>query len=153
MGADGETVTYTSAEGWFGVDKFTYEVTDGIGGMARAIVTVTVRRADPFTDPVLVAGVTPFKAVHMAELRTRTNAARVECGLTETTWTDPVLVAGVTPVKASHMTELRAAVTAAYTACGHSEPTWTDKVLTVGVTPIKAAHMLELREAVAALED
>ena len=152
VSADGQSVTYTSAAGWSGVETFTYSVTDGFGGTAEATVTVTVRAATPFTDPVLTAEVTPIKAAHMTELRTRTNAVRVGCGLAEATWTDAVLTAGVTPVKAAHMTELRAAVTAAYAACVRTAPVWTDAVLTAGVTPIKAAHLLELREAVIALE-
>ena len=151
--ADGERVTYTSLPGWHGVDRFTYEVADDFGGTAQGTVTVTVRSATPFTDPVLTAGAAPIRAVHMTELRTRANAVRGECGLSAATWTDPVLTVGVTPVKAAHMTELREAVTAAYTACGETLPTWTDAVLTAGVTPIRASHMLELREAVIALED
>ena len=152
VSADGQTVTYTSAAGWAGDETFTYQVTDGVGGTAEATVTVTVRAATPFTDPVLTVGVTPIKAVHMTELRQRADAVRVGCGLTAATWTDPVLTAGVTPIKAVHMTELRAAVTAAYAACTQTAPAWTDPVLEAGVTPIKAVHMTELREAVIALE-
>ncbi len=152
VNADGLSVTYASAAGWSGVDTFTYQVMDGVGGSADATVTVTVRAATPFTDPVLTAGETPIKAVHMTELRTRANAVRVGCGLAVATWTDPALTAGVTPIKAAHMTELRTAVTAAYAACAQTAPVWTDPVLTAGTTPIKAAHMLELREAVIALE-
>ena len=152
VSADGQSVTYTSTAGWSGVDTFTYQVMDDVGGTADATVTVTVRSATPFTDPLLTAGKTPIKAAHMTELRTRANAVRVGCGLAAATWTDAVLTAGVTPVKAVHMTELRTAVTEAYTACGQTAPAWTDAVLTAGVTPMKAAHMLELREAVIALE-
>ncbi len=152
VSADGQTVTYTSAAGWAGDETFTYQVTDDVGGTAEATVTVTVRAAAPFTDPVLTVGVTPVKAVHMTELRTRADAVRVGCGLTAAPWTDPVLTAKVTPIKAVHTTELRAAVTAAYAACARTAPAWTDPVLTVGVTPIKAVHMTELREAVIALE-
>ena len=126
VSADGQTVTYTSAAGWAGDETFTYQVTDDVGGTAEAVVTVTVRAATPFTDPVLTVGVTPIKAAHMTELRTRADAVRVGCGLTAATWTDPVLTAGVTPIKAAHMTELRAAVTAAYAACTQTAPTWTD---------------------------
>ena len=70
VSADGQTVTYTSAAGWAGDETFTYQVTDDVGGTAEAVVTVTVRAAAPFTDPVLTVGVTPIKAVHMTELRT-----------------------------------------------------------------------------------
>ena len=152
VSADRQSVTYTSRSGWFGVDRFTYRVADGVGGTAEAVVTVTVRSARPFTDPLLMAGVTPIKAVHMTELQTRGNVVRVSCGLPAATWTDPALTSGVTPVKAAHMTELRAAVAAAHTARGQPAPAWTDPVMTAGVTPIKAAHVLELREAVMALE-
>ena len=112
VSADGQTVTYTSAAGWAGDETFTYQVTDDVGGTAEATVTVTVRAAAPFTDPVLTVGVTPIKAVHMTELRTRADAVRVGCGLTAATWTDPVLTAKVTPIKAVHMLELREAVIA-----------------------------------------
>ena len=152
VSADGQTVTYTSAVGWAGDETFTYQVTDDVGGTAEAMVTVTVRAATPFTDPVLTVGVTPIKAAHLTEVRTRADAVRVGCGLTAATWTDPVLTAGVTPIKAAHLTEVRTAVTAAYAACTQPAPAWTDPVLTAGVTPIKAAHLLELRDAVIALE-
>ena len=152
VSADGQTVAYTSAAGWSGVETFTYSVTDGWGGTAEATVTVTVRSATPFTDALLTARVTPIKAVHLTEVRTRANAVRAGCGLAAATWTDPVLTAGVTPIKAAHLTEVRTAVTEAYTACQRTAPAWTDPVLTVGVTPIKAAHMLELRDAVIVLE-
>ena len=152
VSADGQSVTYTPAAGWWGVETFTYAVTDGFGGTAEATVTVTVRSATPFTDPVLTVGVTPIKAVHMTELRTRANGVRAGCGLSAATWTDAVLTAKVTPIKAVHWTELRDALAAAHTACGRTAPVWTDPVLTAGVTPIRAAHMLELREAVIALE-
>ena len=40
--ADG-TFTYTPSQDFFGVDTFVYQVTDGVGGTARATVTLTVQ--------------------------------------------------------------------------------------------------------------
>ena len=112
VSADGQTVTYTSAVGWAGDETFTYQVTDAVGGTAEATVTVTVRAAAPFTDPLLTVGVTPIKAAHMTELRTAVTAAYTACTQTAPAWTDPVLEAGVTPIKAAHLLELREAVIA-----------------------------------------
>ncbi len=39
----GDTIIYTSAGGFFGVDSFNYTVDDGAGGQASALVTVTVQ--------------------------------------------------------------------------------------------------------------
>ena len=100
-----------------------------------------------FTDPMLMAGETPIRAVHFTELREAVNAFRFQCGLAPTAWTDPVLSPGVTPVKAVHLTELRTGLTAAYRACGLTPtPTFTG-VVRAGM-PIRALHVTELRTAV-----
>ena len=49
-----------------------------------------------FTDDPLQPRVTPVKAVHFTELRTRIDALREAAGLTRFSWTDPILRAGVT---------------------------------------------------------
>ena len=49
---DGSTVTYTPNADWFGVDTFSYTVSDGNGGFASAQVTVTVTPVND--DPVAV---------------------------------------------------------------------------------------------------
>ncbi len=121
-------------------------------GEATTLTYVLSLAREVWTDAVLTVGVTPIKAIHMEELRTRTGTVSTVCGLTAPTWTDAVLTVGVTPIKAVHVEELRTALSSASTACGLTAPTWTDAVLTVGVTPIKAAHFMELRSAVEALE-
>jgi hypothetical protein len=52
----------------------------------------------------------PIKKVHIEELRTALNEARVFLGLPALTYTDPVLTAGVTRIKAAPIDEWRAGV-------------------------------------------
>ena len=106
----------------------------------------------PFTDPEIVPGVTPVRAVHFTELRTRINGVRTAAGLGGFPWTDPVLTAGVTRVGLVHLVELRSALAAAYAATGRTVPRWTDPTPAPGATPIRAAHLMELRAAVVELE-
>ena len=107
----------------------------------------------PFTDHPLVPGVTPVKAVHFTQLRTRIDELRAAEGLPRFAWTDPVLSAGVTRVRLYHLMELRFALEAAYAVAGRPAPPWTDAAPPVeGRTPIRAAHLMELRAAVIALQ-
>ena len=130
--------------------------TDPGGLNATQSFTVTVVDDDgigvPFTDDPIQPGVTPVRAVHFTELRSRIDALRVGTDLGRFAWTDPVLRAGVTPVRRVHLLELRAALSAAYAAAGRAAPRWTDAAPTAGSTPIRAAHVTELRAAVLALE-
>ncbi|WP_305785344.1 Ig-like domain-containing protein [Symbioplanes lichenis] len=48
--ADGDAVVYTSAAGFHGTDTFAYTVSDGNGGTANGVVTVTVNAAPVATD-------------------------------------------------------------------------------------------------------
>ena len=105
-----------------------------------------------FTDHPIRPGVTPVKAIHFTELRTRIDALRHGVGLERFPWTDRILTPRVTPIKALHLMELRSALAAAYRAAGRSVPQWTDPSPVRGRTPIRAAHLLELRSAVATLE-
>jgi hypothetical protein len=104
-----------------------------------------------FTDSTLVAQVTPIKAIHITELRTRINAVRAAHGLGAFSFTDPTLDSTI-PIKVLHIAELRAALVQAYEAAALSPPAFTDPVLTVGVTPVKAVHITELRAAVIGIE-
>ena len=62
----------------------------------------------PFIDHVIVPGVTPIKAVHFTQLRTRIErGAGRALGLGRHPWTDPDLSPGVTPVRLVHLLELR----------------------------------------------
>ena len=100
----------------------------------------------------LVPGVTPDRAVHFTELRSRIDALRRAARLGPFSWTDPVLTAGATPVRRVHLLELRSALAAAYVAAGRAAPRWTDAVQAAGATPIRAAHLMELRAAAVTLE-
>ena len=130
------------------VDRYRDSNPDNNCASTRLVVRMVTAPA-PFTDHPIIRGVTPIKAVHFTELRTRIDALRAGAGLGRFAWTDPVLVAGATPVRVVHLLELRSAIGAAYAAGGWREPRWTGA--SVG-TPVRSAHVMELRTAVVALE-
>ncbi len=144
----GARVTLTAA----GIGRAAIEVTatdpDGLSARQAFPAEVTA----PLPGGPIRPGVTPVRAVHFAELRTRTDAARRAAGLPAFPWTDPVLTPGRTPVRLVHLLELRRALVAAYAAAGRPAPAWTDAAPVAGTTPIRAAHVIELRAAVLALE-
>ena len=105
-----------------------------------------------FTDDPLVPSITPIRAVHITELRSRIDALRTRNGLAAAVWTDPVLTGVVTSIRTVHISELRAALLSVYAVLGRSLPTFTDSTLVPGVTTMKVAHIAELRAAVTALE-
>jgi hypothetical protein len=107
------------------------------------------QNAPPFTDDPLISQVTPIRAVHITELRTRIDALRQQFELSPFAWTDPTLA--VVFVKAVHITELRVALNDAYSAAAQSPPSYTDPTLGPGVT-MKVAHVAELRAAIVAVE-
>ena len=135
-----------------GTAVVTVTATDATGSNTAATRTFTVRVVRPFTDHPIVPRVTPVRAVHFTELRTRIDGLRAEAGLPRFAWTDPTLTAGVTAVRLVHLLELREALAAAYLAAGRSAPVWTDAAPSAGETPIRAAHLMDLRAAVRALE-
>ncbi|MCY4508453.1 MAG: hypothetical protein OXG35_16085, partial [Acidobacteria bacterium] len=150
----GSTVTVTPMGE--GTATVTVTATDagGSNGTATQTFMATVHPAGArrFTDDPIVPGVTPVRAVHFSELRTRIDVLRRGAGLAPFGWTDPVLLAGVTPVRLVHLTELRSALAEAYAAAGRAAPRWADSASAAGSTPILAAHLTELRAAVLALE-
>ena len=148
----GSRVTVTPVSEGSALVTVTATDTSGSNTTAVQSFTVTVGTGAPFTDHPLVAGVTPLRAVHFTELRSRIDGVRAAVGLARFAWTDPVLRPGVTPVKLVHLLELRSALAAAYTESGRSSPSWTDASPTAGSTPIRALHLTELRAAVLALE-
>ena len=149
VGAAGARVTLTAVGA--GTAAIRVTAADPGGLSATGSFTVTVTPAGSFTDDPLRPGVTPVRAVHFRELRTRIDALRRNAGLAPFSWTDPVLTAGVTPVRHVHLEELRAALDEAYAAAGRMPPRWTDAAA-AGATPIRAAHLTELRAAVVGLE-
>ena len=148
--AAGARVTLTAMS--LGMATIRVTATDPGGLSAAQVFTVAVAMRAPFTDDPIVPGVTPIRAVHFTELRTRINALQSVAGLRPFPWSDPVLRAGVTRVRLAHLLELRTALAAAYAAAGRSAPRWTDAAPVEGATPIRAAHLTELRAAVVALE-
>ncbi|PYM45700.1 MAG: hypothetical protein DME14_20000, partial [Candidatus Rokuibacteriota bacterium] len=62
-------------------------------------------------DPTLTPGTTPFRTLHVLELRTALNQVYQSLGRAVPTYTDPTIVAGQM-VRAVHIAELRAAVRA-----------------------------------------
>jgi YVTN family beta-propeller protein len=123
-------------------------------GRLLAVITdhgFALVRRPAFSDEPLVAGITPIKAVHFTELRTRIDTLRAAYGLPAYPYTDPTLTTGVTVVQAQHLLDLRIALSQAYVEAGLTPPTYTDPGLGPG-TIIKVAHIVELRAAVIALE-
>ena len=146
--AAGARLTLTAV----GAGTATIEVTATDPDGLSATQSFRVRVTATFTDDPIVPGVTPIKAVHFTELRTRINALRSAAGLARFSWTDPVLRPGVTRVRRVHLLELRTALAEAYSGAGRAVPRWTDALPAGGTTPIRAAHVTELRTAVLALE-
>ncbi len=150
--AAGARVTLTAVGEGTATIRVTATDPGGLSAIQSFTVTVSTTVSVPFTDDPLQPGVTPVKAVHFTELRTRIDALRNGAGLLRFSWTDPVLRAGVTRVRRVHLLELRSALAEAYGAAGRSSPSWTDASPASGSTPIRALHVTELRAAVLALE-
>ena len=148
----GSTLTVTPAAA--GTATVTVTAADPLGLSATQTFTVAVTAAatGTFTDDPLVPGLTPVRAVHFTELRTRIDALRATAGLQRFPWTDPMLRTGMTPVRLVHLLELRSALAEAYAAAERPAPTYTDASPQAGRTPIRTTHLMELRTAVAALE-
>jgi len=109
--------------------------------------TGTIVNDDSFTDPTLVAGASPVRAVHLNELRANINALRTLYGLSTIAWTDGTLGAGAI-VKGVHLTEMRSALHSVYQTAGAAPPSYTDPSITAGATLITVAHINQLRAAV-----
>ena len=60
---------------------------------------------------MLIPGITPINAIHLAELRIALNDAYRAIGRTPPTYTDPIVAAGLI-IKAIHLNELRSGVRA-----------------------------------------
>ena len=112
-------------------------------GVGTQSSSETTSEVTGFTDDPLVPGVTPIRAVHFRELRTRIDALRMQTGLPAFAWTDPTLTLGVTPVRHVHLTDMREALAAAYEAAGRPVPAYGARV--AAGTPIRASDVTELR--------
>ena len=124
----------------------TWEADTGFNSLLR---TLTVTEPPAFTDPVLMAGTTPIKAIHVLELRARIDAVRSARGLSPYSWTNTSLVA--VTITAAHLLELRSALAAAYVAAGATPPAYSEEIIAT-VTPIRATHIQELRSALVSIE-
>jgi hypothetical protein len=100
-----------------------------------------------FTDPLLAAGSTKVKLLHITQLRTAVNAMRGAGGLPAQGFTDPALTVA-TRIKRLHLTELRTALDAGRAAIGVPALAYADVAITAAVTRVKAAHVTELRDGV-----
>ena len=100
-----------------------------------------------FTDDPLQVGVTPIKAVHITELRSRIDTLRSRYGLAAYSWT-PALVAGSSTVRAVHISDLRSALQEAYVAAGLTPPVYSVTTVTAVSTGVLATIITELRAAV-----
>ena len=96
-----------------------------------------------YTDPEIIAGKTPIKAVHMAELRENINIIRVGYGLAECSFAQ--IAAGYTSLGGwlDHITEMRAAIDE--TGAAHED--W----ILLEVNCPRADVIQQLRRVVAAL--
>ena len=127
VSVSGSVVTVTPLSEGTSVVTVTATDSGGSNTAATQSFTVVVGAAQPFTDDVIRPGVTPVRAVHFTELRTRIDGLRSAAGLGRFAWTDPVLTAGVTPVRLVHLLELRSALAEAYEAAGRPAPRWTER--------------------------
>ena len=124
--------------------SYLYKVRTVEGTATSPFTAVDVATTILFTDPVITAGVTTIKAVHINELRTAVNAMRAAMGSGAALYTDPVLAAG-NSIRTLHITDLRIYLDAARTALGLTAVVYTDPSLTAGVTPVRRLHIVDLR--------
>lgn len=121
---------------------------DSMGAASPVAVHMLTVIDSGFTDPILTAGQTFVKAIHINELRTRINTLRAYYGLSAYGWS-ATPVAGETGLVSwrDHVLELRSALADVYAYVGLDAPAWTD----LPVNCPKAIAIDELREAVQAI--
>ncbi len=112
---------------------------------------LTMTRVSGFTDDPLTAGASVIRLAHIAELRTRINAVRVQLSLSPYFFADATIAAGDTGIRAQHILDLRLALAEAYLSAGRMPPTYTDPDLAVGGL-IRVVHIAELRAALTQIE-
>ena len=98
---------------------------------------------DAFTDPVLTAGVTPIKAIHMQEMQDRVATLRAFYGLSAYSFS--TVTAGQTSLAGwtEHVNEIRAAVD----GIGKTHDTW----LEIGQNVPTVSVMQQLRDIILAI--
>ena len=90
-----------------------------------------------------MAGVTPIRATHVTELRTKVNGRRGNAGALNYSWSSSTISAG-NAVTAAHFNEMRTAISEVYTNCGQAAPPWSSGVITPG-TSTRKVHIDDLR--------
>ena len=149
--AAGARATLTAAA--LGTAAIRASATDPAGQSAAQSFTVTVSRTAPFTDDPLRPGVTPVRAVHFTELRTRIDVLRRAAGVAPFAWTDPVLTAGGDAGQARPPAGAAGGAGRGLHGGGAGGAALDGRVAGGGGRPRSgAAHLTELRAAVMALE-
>ncbi len=95
-----------------------------------------------FTDPTILAGVTPVKATHILQLRTAVNAMRTAAVLPSQNFVDTSLSGA--RIKAVHIAQLREALAAARSAIGLPPVSYS----VPGLSVVRASHINDLRSGV-----
>ena len=126
--------------------RYWVRVMNGYGSTDSTSARATVG----FSDNTLVPGVTPVRAVHVTELRSRIDGQRLRFLLAPYAWNDPSVIAGVSTIQWEHLRQMRNALIETSGAAGVLQPIFTDPTF----EPIvKAVHFDELRNAVHNLEE
>jgi hypothetical protein len=139
-GSNGKTTEYASLGYSLAYAAVARDSSGNASPMGPRVVTSTVT----FADPMLTAGLTPSKALHISQLQTAVNGYRNAAGLPPATFTP---VTPGTTIAAVHLTELRTALSEARSALGRPVA-FTDPAITPGVTPIRTVHFIELRNGI-----
>lgn len=123
---------------------YVYYVRAVIGTQVTCPSNTDIATTVVFTDPQIVPGVTPVKAVHIPQMRLAVNAVRAAAGLTAASFSS--IGVGST-IRTAHIHELRSALSPARASLGLAVIDFTDTPLTA-MTPIRAVHLTELRNGV-----
>lgn len=161
---NGTSITFTGTGGTLnpasslttaGVASSTYTATGPKGPATLTValdgqfVSTTVHIGyQSFTDDPLISGVTIIRAVHISEMRTRTNAVRLAHGLGAYMWSTSATTGSL--ILAQDILDLRTALAAAYSSASQTPPTYTDPITQGSI--VKAIDVSQLRLAIIALE-
>ena len=121
---------------------YLYRVRAVAGSSTSDFSSVDYASAFSFTDPVLIAGVTAVRALHVDQLRRSIDSLRISANL-DAVWAGYVSVAGQT-IQAADLSQMREALAAARDRFAYSS-LFTDVPLQIHVTPLRALHITELR--------
>jgi hypothetical protein len=107
-----------------------------------------VQDSRAFTDDPLVSGVTPIRAAHVTELRSRIDGVRQRFQLPAFAYSHSIAAASV--IRAADVTEMRTALAQAFAAAGLTMPSFS-RTPAPGI-PVAAIDISELRTALLAIE-